>query len=262
MPPNPLTASSSSTATSDPSWPKTASSVTGGRERARRTSGLTSSRSLRRHQRRQSDCRGQARVERSRPHHKQGCRRAHAAGRQRQETDRRGNCADRANRREKAPNGKAIGPTSPGSPSGSPDRCIGRARFVTKSTALSAQTIGAWTAARAADRITLIRRLSFDMTGLPPKPKKRSMRSSTTTRRCIRTARRSAARFAALRRADGRLVARSGPLRRHDRLPRQPAKHHAYRDYVIESFNVNKPFDQFTVEQLAGDLIPMAARAK
>ena len=31
-----------------------------------------------------------------------------------------------------------------------------------------------------------------------------------------------------------------------------------YRDYVIESFNVNKPFDQFTVEQLAGDLIPMA----
>jgi hypothetical protein len=29
-----------------------------------------------------------------------------------------------------------------------------------------------------------------------------------------------------------------------------------YRDYVIRSFNSNKPFDQFTVEQIAGDLLP------
>src|SRR6185436_919346 len=29
----------------------------------------------------------------------------------------------------------------------------------------------------------------------------------------------------------------------------------AYRDYVIRSLNANKPFDQFTLEQIAGDLL-------
>lgn len=35
-----------------------------------------------------------------------------------------------------------------------------------------------------------------------------------------------------------------------------------YRDYVIRSFNENKPFDQFIVEQLAGDLLPGESMAE
>ena len=31
-----------------------------------------------------------------------------------------------------------------------------------------------------------------------------------------------------------------------------------WRDYIVESFNANKPFDQFTLEQFAGDLLPNA----
>ena len=39
-----------------------------------------------------------------------------------------------------------------------------------------------------------------------------------------------------------------------------PRNVYPYRDYVIQSFNANKPFDQFTIEQVAGDLLPDATQ--
>src|SRR5262245_25396828 len=35
-----------------------------------------------------------------------------------------------------------------------------------------------------------------------------------------------------------------------------------YRDWVIDAFNSNVPFDRFTTEQMAGDLLPGASNAQ
>ncbi|MDH3584245.1 MAG: PSD1 and planctomycete cytochrome C domain-containing protein, partial [Phycisphaerae bacterium] len=108
-----------------------------------------------------------------------------------------------------------------------------------------------------ADRRTLIRRLSFDLTGLPP------------TRAQVE-------QFVADRRPDAyaRLVERLLESPHHgermamhwldlvrfaDTVGYHGDQDHnitPYRDWVIQAFNDNMPFDRFTVEQLAGDLLP------
>ena len=54
------------------------------------------------------------------------------------------------------------------------------------------------------------------------------------------------------------LLARPGPLRRHRRLPQRQPPRRLRRTATTSSTRstTNKPFDQFTIEQLAGDLLP------
>ena len=108
-----------------------------------------------------------------------------------------------------------------------------------------------------ADRVTLIRRVTLDLLGLPPTPAEVDafLRDKSAGR--LRAARRSAARLAALRRARARHwldVARYADSNGYTiDAPRSIWK---YRDWVIDALNRDLPFDQFTIEQLAGDLLP------
>ncbi|MBC8117015.1 MAG: PSD1 domain-containing protein [Candidatus Saccharimonas sp.] len=113
------------------------------------------------------------------------------------------------------------------------------------------------TASPEADRVTLIRRLNFDLLGLPPAPDE-------------------VAEFVADARPDAyeRLVDRllASPhfgerWARHwldvvrfaesDGFETNQPRPNAwpYRDYVIRAFNEDKPFEQFVTEQLAGDVL-------
>ncbi len=112
-----------------------------------------------------------------------------------------------------------------------------------------------------ADKRTLIRRATFDLTGLPPTPAEvEAFLADGST--------------AAFPRVVERLLASPQYGERWGRhwldvaryadsngIDENVAYGHAwrYRDYVVRAFNDDKPYDQFLVEQLAGDLLPAAA---
>jgi hypothetical protein len=113
------------------------------------------------------------------------------------------------------------------------------------------------TPAVEADRRTLIRRLSFDLTGLPPAPAEVSAFVADTAP-------------GAYERLVDRLLASPHYGERWARhwldLVRyaETAGHEfdydipnafRYRDYVIRAFNADLPYDRFVVEQIAGDLL-------
>jgi mono/diheme cytochrome c family protein len=116
-----------------------------------------------------------------------------------------------------------------------------------------------------ADRATLIRRLSFDLTGLPPEPADVKAflddKSPDAYERLVD-------RLLASPRYGERWgrywldlagYADSEGKREQD-LPRPAAWR--YRDYVIRSFNADKPYDRFLLEQLAGDELADYEHAK
>ncbi len=117
--------------------------------------------------------------------------------------------------------------------------------------------------ARPADRRMLIRRASFDLTGLPPTPEEADafLKDDSPD---------------AFAKVVDRLLASSAYGQRwgrhwldivryadyHDGNPKarnpvcEPLEAFRYRDWVVESFNRDLPFDRFIVHQIAGDLLP------
>lgn len=106
-----------------------------------------------------------------------------------------------------------------------------------------------------ADAATLLRRVTFDLTGLPPTPAELDAFLSNPASygqvvdrllQSPRYAERMAIRWLeAARYADSNGYQSDGP---RDMF--------RYRDWVLDAFRNNMRFDQFTIEQLAGDLLP------
>jgi len=124
---------------------------------------------------------------------------------------------------------------------------------------------GLTTSAKASDA-TLVRRISLDLTGLPPTLEKidsflaegkvdRSGAIESLVNRLLQSPQ-YGERWARwwldqARYADSNGYSIDGP--------RQIWK---YRDWVVEAINNDMPFDQFTIEQLAGDLLPGASQSQ
>jgi hypothetical protein len=114
-----------------------------------------------------------------------------------------------------------------------------------------------------ADRFALLRRASLDLRGLPPSPAEVDDYAADDTP-------------GAYERAVDRFLADPAYGERWGRVWLDLARYAdsagygsdplrtiwRYRDWVIEAFNAGIPYDRFTVEQLAGDLLPNATPAQ
>ncbi len=110
-----------------------------------------------------------------------------------------------------------------------------------------------------ADRARLLRRVTLDITGLPPTPAEvKSFELDRTPNAYEKVVDRL---LASPRYGEQMATAWLDAARYADTHGYQvdPEKQMwAWRDWVINAFNRNMPFDQFTIEQLAGDLLPNA----
>ena len=122
------------------------------------------------------------------------------------------------------PHWSLIAPRTPGTPGGE------RGRLGAQSQSIAS----CWHASKReglrhspeADPSTLLRRVTLDLTGLPPTPAETEAFLTDTFTQCLRESGGPSAGLAALRRAHGDPLARSGPLCRYQRLPdRRPARY-------------------------------------
>ena len=111
--------------------------------------------------------------------------------------------------------------------------------------------------AAEADRRTLLRRLSLDLTGLPPTPEEVDAFVNDKNPRAYE---RVVERLLASEHYGERMALTWLDLVRYGDTGGYHSDNHRdislYRDWVIRAFNENKRFDAFTTEQLAGDLLP------
>lgn len=112
-----------------------------------------------------------------------------------------------------------------------------------------------------ADRSSLIRRVTFDLTGLPPSVAE--IEAFENDKSPLRVAYGKVVDRLLLSEHYGEQMARFwlDSARYADTSGYQydrERKQWVWRDWVINAFNTNMPFDQFTVEQIAGDLLPEA----
>src|SRR3954470_12810739 len=115
-----------------------------------------------------------------------------------------------------------------------------------------------------ADRLTLIRRLNFDLVGLPPTPDEvrqfvNDSRSDAYERLVDRLLR--SPHFGERWARHWLDVARYADSDGYEKDGVRPFAY-LYRDWVIEAINSDLPIDEFSIEQLAGDLLPHANLAQ
>ena len=103
-----------------------------------------------------------------------------------------------------------------------------------------------------ADHATLIRRVTFDLTGLPPTSSDYEESYEQTVERLLASPR-YGERWGRHWLDVVRFGETDGGEHNYERLYAWP-----YRDYVIDAFNQDKPYDQFIREQLTGDLLEPA----
>ncbi|MFT5131393.1 MAG: cytochrome c553, partial [Rhodothermales bacterium] len=111
-----------------------------------------------------------------------------------------------------------------------------------------------------ADRVTLARRLAFDIIGMPLPPERVDAFVADGDFNALLQELLASAHFGermAVYWLD--LVRWADTMGFHSDDERFSTP---YRDYVIDAFNANMPYDQFTREQLAGDLLPDATIAQ